>query len=612
MASHPDVSATAGSREDLRQALEGIRHALPRAPLSEDSVLASASARLERRIQRDLLPRLGAAHPGLLVAIAGPNNAGKSTAFNALVGAPLSPARAVGGLTRQPLAIAHPSFLTPEVRAVLERRFDLREISESETKVVTETGTPGTLHLVSWPALRFPQLLLMDLPDFDSIYAENRQSAEAVLLTVDLLLFVVTRQTYQNAALVEFLREAVGRGKPYVLVYNEASSDALAREHLDKLAADVGVKPLARWIGRHDPRVETGEATLALRPLDDSPEVDALFSDATGAAALKTRAFEASLEDARRDLTQLRQQLSVSLAPVERLRQRMRYEIRSLSERAARRAVPADVLLEAFRDELDARSPRHRVARWVPRKISNGLSHVGRTLRGYLTGPDAPPQTPASRSAVELADGLRKMQAALAPELRAWTGDAATLTALEESLGPRLNRALEAPLVLDLEGRVELQDKQALYRFCRTLLGNELPGGLVEEMMQSTATALYFAPAILGGAAAIVTGGFGGHDVVWVGTLVTTPVLERLVDRLGKDVREAVVKRWVEEHGASMSSQLERTFLSVPMTRLDAWATETERARGALGESAEKLEALELRVGRFGSLLSTGPGDSAQ
>src|SRR4051794_1582599 len=62
----------------LRAALESALAALPppeRFPRGED---ADTARRLTERLRRDLLPRLGGDAPLLLVAIAGPNNVGKS------------------------------------------------------------------------------------------------------------------------------------------------------------------------------------------------------------------------------------------------------------------------------------------------------------------------------------------------------------------------------------------------------------------------------------------------------------------------------------------------------------------------------------------------------
>src|SRR6185369_473844 len=129
-------------------------------------------------------------------------------------------------------------------------------------------------------------------------YQRNRQASEALLVTVDLVAFVVSRHTYQNAALVQFLREVIGRGRPYLLVYNEAPRPEVAAEHLLKLAQDVGQAPLARFHAPHQPAVETGAALLHTEPLDGGPPLQALISDPAHTARLKARALSASLQDA--------------------------------------------------------------------------------------------------------------------------------------------------------------------------------------------------------------------------------------------------------------------------------------------------------------------------
>ncbi|HEX8536074.1 MAG TPA: GTPase, partial [Cystobacter sp.] len=247
----------------LRTALESALAVLPAPERFTEEGDVDTARRLHERLKRDLLPRLGGTDaPLLLVAIAGPNNVGKSTLFNALVGTPLSPARPEGGLTKQCLAAAHPDTWTGALRDFLTRRYDIVLVAPGEGAPVDQPGPAGRLYLVLADAV--PRgLVVMDTPDFDSVYRDNRERAEALLVTVDVLVFVVSRQTYQNAALVDFLRTAVGHGHPYLLVYNEASREETARGHLEKLAADVGHPALARYLAPHQPEVEAGEKPLA-------------------------------------------------------------------------------------------------------------------------------------------------------------------------------------------------------------------------------------------------------------------------------------------------------------------------------------------------------------
>jgi hypothetical protein len=103
---------------DAAAALDALLPALD----TDDAALAR---RLTERIRRDLLPRLAAAAPLLLAAIAGPNNVGKSTLFNALAGEALSPAHPEGGLTKQCLAVAHPETASGAGLLALLRRYSV-------------------------------------------------------------------------------------------------------------------------------------------------------------------------------------------------------------------------------------------------------------------------------------------------------------------------------------------------------------------------------------------------------------------------------------------------------------------------------------------------------
>ena len=66
-----------------------------------------------------------------------------------------------------------------------------------------------------------------------------------------------------------------------------------------------------------------------------------------------------------------------------------------------------------------------------------------------------------------------------------------------------------------------------------------------------------------------VTGGVGHDAVVWVTAAVSTPVLEKLVDLLGKDIRDDVVRQWTDEHGKTLAAGLERSFFVEVLERLD-------------------------------------------
>jgi hypothetical protein len=573
----------------LRTFLASALDALPAPEHFPEAPDADAARRLAERLRRDLLPRLGSADaPLLLVAIAGPNNVGKSTLFNALVGAALSPARPEGGLTKQCLAAAHPETWTGALKDFLTRRYDTVPVASGDVAPVDQPGPAGRLYLVLSDAV--PRgLLVMDTPDFDSVYRDNRERAEALLVTVDVLVFVVSRQTYQNAALVDFLRAAVGHGRPYLLVYNEATREEVARGHLDKLAADVGHPPLARYLAPHQPEVEAGLKPLSTEPLDGRPPLSALLGQAEHARELKARALEASLADARAELDVVARAASRAAQEPERLRQRLRHELNGVGASAALKAVPADVLVDAFRDELDARSQFHKWVRLPFRGLATALTFVSRKVRQSFTGPEPEgAETPTHAVDESMKDGVRKLVDALASEVAAWRGDAETKAKLAEAFGPVTLAKLEEPLGFE-PLHAHAADRATLYAYCRDLVAAELQGGMREELLQTLTTLVYSVPS---GAAAVVTvatGGFGHDAVVWAGTLLSTPLMERFVDLLGAQVRARVTRKWADAHGATLAKALEARFFSGVLAHLDGLANDWTRTAAKLDEARTGL-----------------------
>ncbi|QSQ22284.1 GTPase domain-containing protein [Pyxidicoccus parkwayensis] len=573
----------------LRTSLASALDALPAPERFPEAPDADAARRLAERLRRDLLPRLGSADaPLLLVAIAGPNNVGKSTLFNALVGAALSPARPEGGLTKQCLAAAHPETWTGALKDFLTRRYDTVPVPSGDMAPVDQPGPAGRLYLVLSDAV--PRgLLVMDTPDFDSVYRDNRERAEALLVTVDALVFVVSRQTYQNAALVDFLRAAVGHGRPYLLVYNEATREEVARGHLDKLASDVGHPPLARYLAPHQPEVEAGLKPLATEPLDGKPPLSALLGQAEHARELKARALEASLADARAELDVVAKAAARAAQEPERLRQRLRHELNGVGAAAALKAVPADVLIDAFRDELDARSQFHKWVRLPFRGLATALTFVSRKVRQSFTGPEPEGAEPPTLAVDEsMKDGVRKLVDAMATEVAAWRGDAQTRAKLAEAFGPVTLAKLEEPLGFE-PLHAHAADRATLYTYCRDLVATELQGGMREELLQTLTTLVYSVPS---GAAAVVTvatGGFGHDAVVWAGTLLSTPLLERFVDLLGAQVRARVTRKWADSHGATLAKALEARFFSSVLGHLDGLADDWTRTAARLEETRAKL-----------------------
>jgi GTP-binding protein EngB required for normal cell division len=82
-------------------------------------------------------------------------------------------------------------------------------------------------------------LVLLDLPDHDSVVTEHRMRAERLVQRADLLVWVVDPQKYADAALHEgFLRPLAGRAEVVVVALNQA--DRLTPDETSAMLADLG------------------------------------------------------------------------------------------------------------------------------------------------------------------------------------------------------------------------------------------------------------------------------------------------------------------------------------------------------------------------------------
>jgi hypothetical protein len=171
---------------------------------------------LVAQVDDHLLPRLAQMDAPVLIVVGGSTGAGKSTLVNSLVGSEVSPAGVLRPTTRAPVLVCHPD----EVRWFEEQR-----ILPSLPRATGGTPAPGTLQLVSTPALP-PGLALLDSPDIDSVLAENRALAIQLLAAADAWLFVTTAARYADAVPWEFLETARDRGTALSVVLNRVPDDA--------------------------------------------------------------------------------------------------------------------------------------------------------------------------------------------------------------------------------------------------------------------------------------------------------------------------------------------------------------------------------------------------
>jgi GTP-binding protein EngB required for normal cell division len=189
--------------------------------------------------------RLGLGLESTVVALAGPTGAGKSQLFNALAGEALA---AVG--RRRPTTSAGQAAVWGDGADPL---LDWLEIPRRHR--LAADGLDG--------------LVLLDLPDFDSVEAAHRLEVDRVVGLADLVAWVVEPQKYADAALHDqYLRPLASHGEAMAVVLNQA--DLLPPRDVDAWRADVA-RLLAEDGVREAPilvvSAETGEGLDDLRRL---------------------------------------------------------------------------------------------------------------------------------------------------------------------------------------------------------------------------------------------------------------------------------------------------------------------------------------------------------
>jgi energy-coupling factor transporter ATP-binding protein EcfA2 len=173
---------------------------------------------------RTLLAKAGAREAlgdATVVALAGATGSGKSTLFNALSGAEVS----TPGVRRPTTGVAHASVWG---EAGADRLLDWLEVPRRHRIADAEPGLDG--------------LVLLDLPDHDSVRLEHRLEVDRLVELVDVLVWVLDPQKYADAAVHgRYLAPMAGHAGVLVVVLNQI-------DRLDEQAAAACLADLRRLL----------------------------------------------------------------------------------------------------------------------------------------------------------------------------------------------------------------------------------------------------------------------------------------------------------------------------------------------------------------------------
>ncbi|MBG0824851.1 50S ribosome-binding GTPase [Planomonospora sp. ID91781] len=232
--------------EALTGALAALRDSVTDLAFGLDlpGVEEARKARAEILAQLDdyVIPRIHMSTAPALIVVAGSTGAGKSTLFNTLANANVSPTGVRRPTTGTPVLACHPDdhewFAEGGLLGGLERR----EASEPGT------GTDG-LVLVTTERLP-PGVALLDTPDIDSVVEAHHEIAHRMLDAADLWIFVTTAARYADAPAWRLLRLAKERGARLAIVLSRvpARSREVVTKHFVRMLTEYGLGQVDRFV----------------------------------------------------------------------------------------------------------------------------------------------------------------------------------------------------------------------------------------------------------------------------------------------------------------------------------------------------------------------------
>ena len=176
MSQQESADASATTLDRIRRWADALQHYDLIEPTAHQTMLAAVTEAEQGGLGQ-------AQQPLLTVLLFGPSGVGKSQLLNALAGDVVARSHYERPTTRVPTVYAHADV---DVQRLFEYGTELGEMAQQPANIVRHMREP----------LR--NIVIVDAPDIDSYQREHREQVMRLLPMMDIVLYVVTSQTYLN------------------------------------------------------------------------------------------------------------------------------------------------------------------------------------------------------------------------------------------------------------------------------------------------------------------------------------------------------------------------------------------------------------------------------
>ena len=544
---------------DFSVALNTLREQLEGWPELSAQVFEGADEWI-KLLEYKLLPHVAGAGC-LVISVAGGTNTGKSTVFNRLLREDVSPVRVTAAATRRPVLAGNAARCGQCLDLELLAEFLPRPLENVE-ELVSDTTPPQTLFVRRTDTLP-NHLVLLDIPDVDSIDTAHWEVAENIQAAGDVLIAVLTPEKYKDERVVTFFRRAHAAGRMILPLMNKASPDnnyEVARIQLEDFCNDVELGTPACFVVPYDvSKARDFSANIVALSGEDALREYLELLDAT---AIKEQVYRVTVN-------RFASQAAIFLEHTEALVRGLRPVIAEFENRAklyAHRYDPAPGAEVGGLFHEFVQSKRNRFDRAIgnaSRTLVQGVSMLSRTVskalfrRTALETSDLPPDEKEVRQlhvqAVErFARELATSYYESARSLQKPSGDlilgCLEELDLEEVVAKVVQQTLQAK---DISEEFRTHAEGLLEDWWRDHAGKR-------RVIEALDRILLFAPAGIAGIMAVHTAGVGLPEAMVVAGPIFEQFAARVLEYQFGDAMFDFVSPWCEEQQAAFENALHK------------------------------------------------------